>query len=253
MTEKAISKILITGGCGRIGSHFIQHAGADYSIRVVDKKPWDPAELGPFHGESRVCDLQDPDTCLDLCEGMDAVVHLAADPSPDADFYDSLLANNFLATYNIFRAAKQAGCKRVIFASSIHAVGAYLPEVQIHPMMPVRPTSMYGVSKCFGEALASHYAINEGLPSIAIRIGAYLFPDQLDWLTPQQYDAYLHPDDFNHLLVRCLETPNITFLIVPGISNNRFKRLDLTEARQVLGYQPQVDIFEVTEAAGRGS
>ena len=118
-------------------------------------------------------------------------------------------------------------------------------DVQIHTAMPVQPTTFYGVSKCFGEALAAHYAVNEGLQSIAIRIGAYLSPEQLDDENRRYLDAYLHPDDFNHLLVQCLETPDVGLLIIPAISNNRFKRLDLSEAREVLGYRPQYDGFEL--------
>jgi nucleoside-diphosphate-sugar epimerase len=242
--ESPKRKVLITGGCGRIGSYFIRSAAQKYFIRVVDQAPWDDSRLGNPPDESQVILLQDLEGCRRACDGMDMVIHLAADPSPDADFLGSLLENNILATYNMFRAAKEMGCQRFIFASSVHAVAAYPPDVQIHAMMPVQPTSMYGVSKCFGEALASHFAINEGLPSIAIRIGAYGFPEEapemLDYL-----DAYLHPDDLNHLLIQCLETPDISFAIVNAISNNRFKRLDLTETRQVLGYQPQADAFEM--------
>lgn len=239
------SKVLVTGGCGRIGSYFIRMMGERYAIRVVDRAAWDAEKLGPLDGESMALDLMDMEACRRACEGMDMVVHLAADPSPDADFLGSLLSNNILATYNMFAAARAAGCRRFVFASSVHAVASYPGDVQIKESMPVRPTSMYGVSKCFGEALASHYAINEGMSSIAIRIGSYLFPDEATHLLPHEMDAYLHPDDLNHLLVQCLETPGITFFIANGISDNTYKRLDLTETRQVLGYRPKMDIFRM--------
>jgi nucleoside-diphosphate-sugar epimerase len=242
-TEKL--KLLITGGCGRIGSYFIRSTAGRYIIRVVDKVPWDAGKLGDLPGESLVSDLQNLEECRKACDGVDMVVHLAADPSPDADFLDSLLQNNILATYNMFRAAKEMGCRRFIYASSVHAVGAHPPDVQIKVSMPVRPTTLYGVSKCFGEALAAHFAINEGLPSIAMRIGAYLFPEAAVGMDPNEMDGYLHPDDFNHLLTQCLETSNISFEIVHAISNNLYKRLDLTETRQVFRYQPQADVFKL--------
>lgn len=238
-------KVLITGGCGRIGSYFARFAADKYDLRIVDRIPWDAGRLGALRGESMVYALQDLESCRKACEGMDMVIHLAANPSPDADFLDSLLENNFLATYNMFRAAKEMGCQRIIFASSVHAVASYPSDVQIHPMMPVRPTSMYGVSKCFGEAMAAHYGTNEGLSSIAIRIGAYLFPEEAKEMTPEEYDAYLHPDDLNQLLFQCLETPGIAFAIVHAISNNRYKRLDLTETQRLLGYTPQADVFDL--------
>jgi nucleoside-diphosphate-sugar epimerase len=245
MNETLKSKILITGGCGKIGSYFVQFASDKYSIRVADKVAWDPKSLGPFSGESLVLDLQDLSACQQACEDMDMVIHLAADPDPKADFANSLLGNNIIATYNMFRAAHEAGCQRFIFASSVHTVAAYPADVQIKFNMPVRPKNMYGVSKCFGEALAAYFAFNEGLPSIALRIGAYHLPQENARLSPMERDAFLSADDFNDLLVKCLETPNITFAIAHVISNNRFKRLDLTETRETLGYQPEADAFEL--------
>ncbi len=244
---QVVPKILITGGCGKIGSYFVRFASDKYAIRVADKVAWDTDKLGPLSGESLVVDLQSLEGCRKACEGIDMVIHLAADPSPKADFLDSLLAHNIVATYNMFRAAKEAGCKRFIFASSAHAVAAYPADVQINATMPVRPRNLYGVSKCFGEALAAYFAFNEGLPSVVLRIGAYLFPEELELgrLLPDETNAFLDPDDFNQLLIRCLETPDITFAIAHAISDNRFKRLDLTETRQILGYQPQADAFDI--------
>jgi nucleoside-diphosphate-sugar epimerase len=238
-------KILVTGGCGKIGSYFIRNAPESYWMRVVDKTPWDVDRLGPLRGESWTANLQDPQACRQACEGMEMVVHLAADPDPDSDFLDSLLPNNILAAYHLFQAAKEAGCRRLIYASSAHAVSAYPQGVQIHTGMPVRPANLYGVTKCLGEALAAYFAYEQALPVITIRIGAYLFPNELDQLLPEEMDGYLHPDDFNQLLIRCLETPNVTFAIVHAISNNRYKRLDLTETCQLLDYQPQADVFEM--------
>lgn len=253
MSEISKPKILITGGCGKIGSYFVRFASDKYTIRVVDKVAWNPEKLGPFSGESLVADLQNMAECQQACAGMDMVIHLAADPSPRADFMDSLLGNNIIMTYNVFRAAKDAGCQRVIFASSIHAVGAYPEDVQVKVDMAVRPNDLYGVSKCFGEALAAYFAFNEGLPSIAIRIGAYLFPDELKYLLPDERSIFLHPDDFNNLLVKCLEKPEITFAIAHAISDNKYTRLDLTETREVFDYQPMADVFDQLKGSERES
>jgi len=238
-------RILVTGGCGKIGSYFVRFAAEKYSIRVVDKVAWDSKRLGSLPDESLVLDLQDLPACKQACEGIDMVIHLAGDPEPEADFIDSLLGNNLIATYNMFRAAREAGCKRFIFASSVHAVAAYPADVQIKVNMPVRPRNLYGVSKCFGEALAAYYAFNESLPSIALRIGAYVFAEHPEHMALEERDAFISPDDFNDLLIKCLETPNVTFAIAHAISDNQFKRLDLTETREILGYQPQADAFEL--------
>ncbi|MBN2117987.1 MAG: NAD(P)-dependent oxidoreductase [Anaerolineales bacterium] len=245
MSEISKRKILITGGCGKIGSYFVRFASDKYTVRVVDRVAWDPKRLGPSSWESLVLDLQNLAACRQACEGMDMVIHLAADPSPEARFEDSLLGNNIIATYNMFRAAQEARCQRFIFASSVHAVAAYPADVQIKVNMPVRPRNLYGVSKCFGEALAAYFAFNEGLPSIVLRIGAYVFPKHSEDLLPAEQDAFLSPDDFNDLLIKCLETRQITFAIAHALSDNKFKRLDLTETREMLGYHPKMDAFEL--------
>lgn len=214
-------------------------------MRVVDKIAWDVEKHGRLSGESLAIDLQDLAACRKACQGMDAVIHLAADANPDADFTSSLLGNNIIATHNMILAAKEAGCRRFIYASSAHVVSGYAPDIQINSHMPVNPGNMYGATKCFGEALAAYYAHSEGLPSIALRIGAYTFPEEYEQFSLKERDAFLDPDDFNQLLVQCLETPDVTFLIAHAISNNRYKRLDLTETSEKLGYDPQADGFEI--------
>lgn len=239
------TKILITGGCGRIGSYFARYAVDKYQVRVVDKVAWDTQKQGSLSAESIVIDLQDIAACRKACEDMDMVIHLAADANPDADFYDSLLRNNIVATHNMFRAAKDAGCKRFIFASSAHVVSAYDADIQIHSEMIVKPKNVYGATKCFGEALGAYFAYTEGLSTIAVRIGAYTFPEEYENFGVEEIDAFLDPDDFNQLLIRCLETPGIKFAIAHAISNNRYKRLDLTETKEIFGYEPKADAFKI--------
>jgi nucleoside-diphosphate-sugar epimerase len=239
------TKILITGGCGEIGSYFAKFAADRYQVRIVDRVAWDPQDQGSPPGESLVADLQDPAACRKACEDMDLVVHLAADPDPEADFYGSLLSNNIQGTYNMFRAAKDAGCKRFIFASSAHVVSAYPAGIQIDQERTLKPGNLYGATKCFGEALAAYFAYREQLSSIVLRIGAYTFPKDYENFSLEELDAFLDPDDFNQLLIRCLETPEIQFAIAHAISNNRYKRLDLSETREIFGYRPKADAFEI--------
>ena len=111
----------------------------------------------------------------------------------------------------------------------------------------------YGVSKCFGEAVASYFAYAEGLSSIVVRIGSYdVNGDASNWLRQEpnvrHLSGYVSERDLNHLLIRCIEAPDVPFAIVHGISNNRFKRLDLTSTRDRLGYAPQDDAFEIFQA-----
>jgi uronate dehydrogenase len=239
------TKILITGGCGKIGSYFAKYAADKYHVRVVDKAAWDEKSQGPLFAENMVIDLQDMAACRRACKDIDMVVHLAADADPEADFHDSLLSNNIIAAYNMFRAARDAGCKRFIFASSAHVVSAYAADIQISSEMAVKPKNIYGASKCFGEAIAAYFAYTEGLPGIVLRIGAYTFPEEYKGFNLEEIDAFLDPDDFNQLLISCLETPDIKFAIAHAISNNRYKRLDLSETRKLFGYHPKADAFEI--------
>ena len=121
-------RVLLTGAGGRIGTAFRQYVGDRYALRLVDMRPDKIDEASGF--EVIDANLADLERCQQVCAGMDVIVHLAADPSPRADFYGSLLDNNIKAVYNIFRAAKDQGCRRVIFASSIQVIEGYPLDVQ---------------------------------------------------------------------------------------------------------------------------
>jgi nucleoside-diphosphate-sugar epimerase len=248
--------ILLTGASGRIGSSFFRSTAERYAFRLVDRVvPVFDEETNAGY-EALVLDLADLNACQQACQGIDTVIHLAADPRFTADFYESLLHNNILATYNIFRAAKDQGCQRVIVASSVQTILGYPYDVQAGVDAPRRPVNMYGVSKGFAEDVAACFAAAEGLSSIAVRIGAYeaLLNDP-DWLSSDpsalRLSEYVSARDLNQLLVGCVETPNISFAIAQGISNNRFKRLDLSNTRELFGYAPQDDAFELFHADGR--
>lgn len=143
--------------------------------------------------------------------------------------------------------------ERIIFASSAQVFAGYPDDVQAHPESPPRPMNMYGACKCFGEAVASYFARAEGLSSIVLRIGSYdVDGDASNWLRQQpnarHLSGYVSERDLNHLLVHCIEALKVQFAIVHGISNNRFKRLDITSTRDLLGYAPQDDAFEIFQA-----
>jgi len=204
----------------------------------------DDAKEIESYGEVVVADLSDLERMKTVCEGMDTVVHLAADPSPTATWGD-LLDANIIGTYHTFVAAKAAGCRRVVYASSIHAVSGYPPDVQVKTSEPVNPGDLYGVSKCFGEALGRYMAEKEGLSVIAIRIGAF---QPLEAARKEEsvsmLDAFVSHRDLNQLIERCIEDGAIRFALFHGLSDNRFKRLDITDARERVGYAPQDDLTE---------
>lgn len=237
--------ILVTGAAGRIGNAFRQHSGDRYHLRLVDRRANLLADAVPH--EVVAAELADLAACQQVCQGMDTVLHLAGDASPAAGFYESLLDNNIKAVYNIFRAAKDQGCRRVIFASSIQVIEGYPLDVQARPDMPPKPMNLYAAAKGFGELLAHHFAYAEGLSSIAVRVGAFEHnpgmqtPDGLDG---RNLSAFVSARDLCHLFVQCIEVPDLPFAIFQACSDNRFKRMDITNARELVGYTPQDDAFE---------
>lgn len=246
-------RILLTGAAGGIGSAFFRAAADQYIFRLADQHTMPLMSETSHNHEIYLLDIADPDACQQACRDMDIVVHLAATADPEADFYSSLLRNNIQGTYNVFRAARDQGCRRIIFASSVQVVAGYPADVQAPPESSLRPMNMYGVSKCFGEAVAAYFAHAEGLSSIVLRIGSYdVQVNGGNWIrqhpSPLHLSGYISERDLNHLLIRCIETPDVQFAIVHGLSNNRFKRLDITTTRDLVGYAPQDDAFELFQS-----
>ncbi|MFK7846292.1 MAG: NAD-dependent epimerase/dehydratase family protein [Rhodothermales bacterium] len=236
-------KILITGAAGRIGRALVEyiktHKAGDYVLLLADLKE--------INSEGNIkLDITDLAACNKACEGVDVVIHLAGVVSPESP-YDAILPNNIVGTYNIFRAAHDAGVQRVVFASSAQVIEGYPLDIQVNAKMPIRPKNLYGVSKAYGEALASYFAYQEGIEAIAVRIGAFEYPEEWKHMGSRDLSAWASPRDICTLLVHCVEADLVDgpFLIAHGISNNRFKRLDLTETSERLRYIPEDDAFEV--------
>jgi nucleoside-diphosphate-sugar epimerase len=248
MSEK--TKLLITGAAGRIGTAYHKHIADRYTVRITDRMLIPDSE----GQDSLVLDLSDPDAARQACEGMDTVLHLAANPNTTAEFYKDLLDANFKATYNIFRTAKDQGCKRVIFASSVNAVGGYPRERQVRTDDAPCPSNVYGASKAFGESLGAYFAACEGLSNIAIRIGAVGHPSDVQPApTNFVHSIFVTYNDLCLLIDRCIETPDIQFAVVNGVSNNRVNWLDLTATSALLGYHPQDDAFTIAEQKASGA
>ncbi|WP_173139977.1 NAD-dependent epimerase/dehydratase family protein [Kibdelosporangium persicum] len=241
MTASSQPRVLVTGAAGRVGSRFAEFAAGRYRLRLSDRPQADMSALHAY-GEVVSADLTDPDAMTALCSDVDTVVHLAGEPRPDAG-WDTLLPSNVIGAYNVFEAAAGAGCRRLVFASSVHAVVGYPEDKQIRVTDPVNPATLYGVTKCFGEALGRYYGEQRGISVIALRIGAYQTRESALTIRGERIDhVYISPRDLNQLLVRAIEFDGDGFLMVNATSENSIQHLDLTEARTVLGYAP-VDGF----------
>lgn len=240
--KKVVRRILVTGAAGVIGQYYAKHAPAHHRLRLM-VHTWDErADALKKYGTVVQSDLGSLRQLTDLCAGIDTVIHLGGEPNADAP-WSSLLPANIIGTYHLFVAAKTAGVRRVIYASSIHAVSGYPVDVQVKTSEPVNPGDLYGVSKCFGEALGRYMAEQEGLSVIALRIGAFQ-PIAVAQASKNSalLDAFVSDRDLHQLIVRCVDDDHLRFAIFHGLSNNRFKRLDITDAREAVGYAPQDDL-----------
>ena len=237
-----MKRLLITGGFGKIGKYFTEKYHEKYSIKIADIKIQE--NIFPQEVETFETDLSNSYFDPKIFNNIDVVIHLAGIANPEATF-DQVLNANIIATKNVFETAVTSGCKKIIFASSAQTIEGYNEDVQININMPVRPKNLYGVSKCFGEALGAYYAFRNRISVICLRIGAYEFPQDFTEMNSRDLSAYLHPDDFNQLLEKCIEKENINFEIFNAISNNRYKRLDISESIQKLKYEPKADSFEL--------
>ena len=222
-------KLLITGGAGHVGRKLRQEfAGQFETIRIFDMAPVTDLRSNE---ESVVGDIASLQSVENAMRGMDAVIHLAAEPVETT--FEKILASNIVGTYNVYEAAFRQGAKRVIFGSSNHAVGFYPRTQRIDTTVMPRPDSRYGLSKAWGEDVGQLYADKYGIRSMHIRIG-----NAAD--TPGSARAlaiWVSGRDLAQLVRIGLEHPEIHNTIVYGISNNAAAWYDNSAAYR-LGYKP---------------
>ncbi len=225
-----MQRLLITGAAGGLG-RILRSELAGYApvLRLSDIA--NLGEAGPGE-ETAPCDLADADAVMKLVEGCDYIVHLGG-KSIEGTF-EEILQANIRGTYNVFEAARKLGRPRILFASSNHAIGFHPREARLDGTSLQRPDSMYGVSKCFGEALASYYYDKYGVENVCVRIGS-CFPEPKD---RRMMATWLSPGDFVRLVKRVAEAPRIGHTIVYGASDNLEQWWDNRHAA-FLGWVPQ--------------
>jgi uronate dehydrogenase len=226
--------ILVTGAAGQIGSVLRRGLRGLYpEVRILDLAPLGAAEAGEELHRVDICDMPALETVM---TGVDCVVHLAGVPV-EAE-WQTVLSLNIEGCYNVFEAARRRGVKRVIFASSNHAVGFYRRERVIADDVVPRPDTRYGVSKVFGEALSRLYADKYGLSVACLRIGSFRTPDRPS--DARQLMTWISHRDMVSLVRRCIDHPSYHYVTVYGVSNNRRNRWDNSNAT-FLGYRPEDD------------
>jgi uronate dehydrogenase len=224
-------KVLITGAAGTIGSVLREGLKGKYeTLALSDIVPLGAAAPGEEIFEN--ADIRDLDATAATMEGVDCVVHLAGIPV-EAE-WEKILPMNLIGCYNVFEAARRAGVKRMVFASSNHAVGYYRRAGVIDTDVQPRPDSRYGVSKVYGEALGRLYADKHGMAVSCLRIGSFQ-PKPQDL---RQLMTWISHRDTVHLVERCVDHPDYHFVAVYGVSDNTRNKWDNSKV-DWLGYRPQ--------------
>lgn len=224
---KRFDTILITGAGGRLGTELRRGlAPLAKTLRLGVRKELDDLQSNE---EQYVFDLADEQAVLEATKGVDAIIHFGG-ASLETE-WETILDANIRGSYNIYEGARKNGVKRVIYASSVHAIGYHKLETHIDTESPVRPDSLYGVSKCFVEALSSLYWDKFGVESACVRIFSS-FPEPAD---RRMLWSWLSFEDCIRLVTACLTAPHLGHTITFGISDNSVKPLDNSKAGHI-GY-----------------
>ena len=235
--------ILITGAAGRLGTELRRGlAPLARKLRLADMA--EVKDLRP-NEEAVIFDLADEAAVNRAVEGVDAIIHFGGVPVERP--WEEILNANIRGSYHIYEAARKHGVKRVIYASSVHAIGYHGLEDHIDAHSPHRPDSLYGLSKCFVEDLGRLYWDKFGIESVALRIFSS-FPEPAD---RRMLWSWLSFDDCVRLVTAALTAPRVGFTVSFGMSDNAVKPVDNRLAAH-LGYRPQ-DNTETFRAAKEAS
>src|SRR5690554_323925 len=227
------TRVLLTGATGGIGLLLEERLGADYDLVTHGRHPATEEQEETLH----IADLDDYDEVLGLMDGVEVVVHMAGAASPESG-WDAVLAANIVGLRNVLEAAREAGVRRVVFASSNHAMGMYdrLEEWPVYPHHLPRPDSLYGVSKAFGEILGRFYHDAHDLDVISLRIrwssGDPTLADE-EILRAM----WLGEDDTEQVFRRAIEA-EVRYGVYYAVSDNPNRRWDMLNTMLDLGYRP---------------
>lgn len=242
-------KVLITGASGLIGGLVIAGLSDKYEFSGFSRRP----VAGIPHTQA---DISDIEALRRASKGMDMVLHLAAE-TQDFDDWDRVMDITIGGTLAMYRAAQEAGVRRVVFMSTgstmcgyewfegspygALAANAYdrLPSGtrMIDYLDPPRPDSFYGVGKLFGENTGRLFSDRYGISVLCIRLGAVLASDKPEMV--RHFPGYLAQADAVQMVDRCLGAPDsIRFDIFDAISDNSRRWRDTSHAKEVLGWTP---------------
>ena len=230
-------RILVTGAAGAVGMAVVKGMKDRYSLRGFDRASMPEIE------DAIVGDVTDFDTALKATQDMEAMIHLAGNPSGGAPWED-ILQNNIIGTYNVFEAARQNGVRRIAFASRAGLLAPYPKDIMRTVDMTPRPETYYSISKVFGENLGYMYSARFDMEFVSVRIGNF----KRDRDLPNHPHQLSHGDAarvFEQAVISPLNPPasggkrGVKFEVVFGVSDSTWALYDLEHGRQVINYHPQ--------------
>jgi uronate dehydrogenase len=228
---KPFNRILLTGAAGGLGQILREtlQVHADI-VRASDISAMAPSRGA--HDEVINCNLSDKAAVAALVEGVDAIVHLGG--ISEERSFEEILEANIRGTFHIYEAARLHGVKRIVFASSNHVTGFYSQDEQIDAHSPRRPDGYYGLSKAYGEDMATFYFHRYGIETVSLRIGSS-FPEPRN---RRMLATWLSYTDLEHLIARALLASDVGHSVVYGVSANRDQWWNNRHAAH-LGFAPQ--------------
>jgi uronate dehydrogenase len=230
-SQPPFNRLLLTGAAGGLGKVLRERLRPLAQVlRLSDISAMAPAR--DAHEEVWPCDLADKAAVDALVQGVDAIVHFGG-VSVERPF-EEILGANISGVFHIYEAARRHGVKRVIFASSNHVIGFHKQDQTLDAHSARRPDSYYGLSKSYGEDVASFYFDRYGIETVSIRIGSSFDEPQ----NRRMLSTWLSYDDLTQLIERGLLTANVGHTIVYGMSDNAKVWWDNRHAAH-LGYQPK--------------
>ena len=238
-TSSAPPLVAVTGAAGRVGRLTARALAGRYRLRLVDLE-WpdrpedDPLDEAVDDAERLAVDLRDPAAWTPVVEGADFVVHLAAQPSPEIGVREAV-EDVAMPTAHLIAAAERSALQRIVFASSIHAMGLYERQGQhpIDPTWPTAPCCEYGNAKVFSEHLLRLLTERTPIAVVCLRLGLTGHRPT----TPHSSSHWLGDEDFGRLLRGAL-TADVCFGAYFGVSVEAQQRWDLSATKADLGYQP---------------
>jgi nucleoside-diphosphate-sugar epimerase len=240
--------VLITGSSGLIGTVLRNGLGQKYNLSGVDIRP-------SVEFKCLQADMTNLQAISPAFKGIDTVIDLAAQAENTTE-WPRVYENNLPSTYNALEAARRAGVKRLIFASSNHVTGMYegdhpyssivkgnykglnpptIPHITAN--MPIRPDGPYGIGKAFGESAGRYYSDKFELSVICIRIGSLVKESRPNNI--RHFSTLFTHEDLVQMVDLCISSPDsLKFDIFYGVSGNTWRIWDISHARDVLGYEP---------------